>query len=76
MPLLAMHLKCVHFRTSLCNARPHIPAVLDLLASGRINPRLIQTDLLPFDAAADTLLTAGNKPVYLTDMDTAAQGGV
>jgi alcohol dehydrogenase len=66
MPLLAMHLKCVHFRTSLCNARPHIPEVLELLATGRINPQLIQSALLPFDTAADTLLTAGSKPVYVT----------
>jgi threonine dehydrogenase-like Zn-dependent dehydrogenase len=67
MPLLAMHLKCLHFRSALCNARPHIPAVLDLLASGRINPQLIQTDLLPFDAAADQMLTAGNKPVFVAE---------
>jgi threonine dehydrogenase-like Zn-dependent dehydrogenase len=66
LPLLAMHLKCVHFRSSLCNARPHIPAVLELLASNRINPQLIQTDLLPFDSAAETLLSAGNKPVFVS----------
>ncbi len=64
MPLLAMHLKCLHFRSSLCNARPHIPDVLTLLARGAINPDLIQTDLLPFHTAADTLLTSGEKPVY------------
>jgi threonine dehydrogenase-like Zn-dependent dehydrogenase len=64
MPLLAMHLKCVHFRSSLCNARSHIPDVLALLASGAISPELIQTALLPFHTAAETLLTAGNKPVY------------
>ncbi len=65
LPLLAMHLKCIHFRTSLCNARPHIPDVLELLAGGRIHPELIQTDLLPFDTAAETLLAAGEKPVYV-----------
>jgi threonine dehydrogenase-like Zn-dependent dehydrogenase len=64
MPLLAMHLKCLCFRSSLCNARSHIPHVLALLASGAINPELIQTNLLPFHTAADTLLTAGSKPVY------------
>jgi threonine dehydrogenase-like Zn-dependent dehydrogenase len=65
MPLLAMHLRCVHFRTSLCNARPHVPEVLQLLSSGRIDPQLIQTDVLEFDTAADTLLGAGWKPVYI-----------
>jgi threonine dehydrogenase-like Zn-dependent dehydrogenase len=63
MPLLAMHLKCLHFRTSLCNARPHIPAVLGLLASGSIDPEFIRTDLLPFELA-DQMLSAGEKPVY------------
>ena len=67
MPLLAMHLKCVHFRTSLCNARPHIPDVLALIASGRIDPERIQTGVLPFQTLADTLLTAGSKPVYVAD---------
>ena len=67
MPLLAMHLKCVNFRTSLCNARHHIPAVLELLSSGRINPELIQTDLLAFDSAAERLLQAGAKPVFVRE---------
>ncbi len=67
MPLLAMHLKCVHLRTSLCNARPLIPAVLALLSSGRIDPELFQTDLLPFASAAEKLLGAGSKPVFVRD---------
>jgi threonine dehydrogenase-like Zn-dependent dehydrogenase len=66
MPLLAMHLKCVHFRSSLCNARPDIPAVLRLLSSGRINPELIRTDLLVFDMA-DEMLSAGSKPVFVAE---------
>jgi threonine dehydrogenase-like Zn-dependent dehydrogenase len=67
MPLLAMHLRCVNFRTSLCNARPHIPAVLELLSSGRIHPELIQTDLLAFEDAAESLLGAGTKPVFVQE---------
>jgi len=67
MPLLAMHMRCIHFRTSLCNARTHIPDVLALLASGRINPELIRTDLLPFDTAAERLLGAGEKPVFVSE---------
>lgn len=67
MPLLAMHLKCVHFRSSLCNARTHMPEVLRLLSSGRIDPELIRTDLLPFGSAAERLLGAGEKPVFVSE---------
>jgi alcohol dehydrogenase len=67
LPLLAMHLKCIHFRSSLCDARTHIPAVLRLLSSGRIDPELIRTDLLPFESAADELLGAGMKPVFVRE---------
>jgi len=67
VPLLAMHLKCVSFRSSLCNARTHIPDVLRLLASGRVDPRLIQTDVLPFESAAEQLLGAGAKPVFVRE---------
>jgi hypothetical protein len=41
--------------------------VLALLASGRINPELIRTDLLAFDTAAERLLGAGEKPVFVRE---------
>jgi threonine dehydrogenase-like Zn-dependent dehydrogenase len=65
MPLLAMHLKCMHFRSALANARPHMPAVLELLSSGRIHPQLAVTEVLAFDTAADALPGAGFKPVFV-----------
>ena len=65
LPLLAMHLKCIHFRSSLANARPHMPAVLELLASGAINPEVVATGVLPFDTAAEALPRAGFKPVFV-----------
>jgi threonine dehydrogenase-like Zn-dependent dehydrogenase len=65
MPLLAMHLKCLHFRSSLSNARSHMPAVLELLSSGRISPQLVRTEVLPFDTAAEALPSAGFKPVFV-----------
>src|ERR1039458_3795112 len=67
MPLLAMHLRCIHFRSALANVRPHMPAVLELLSSGRITPQLIATEVLPFDTAAEAISTAGLK--------TASGGG-
>jgi threonine dehydrogenase-like Zn-dependent dehydrogenase len=67
MPLLAMHLRCIHFRSALANVRPHIPAVLELLSSGRITPQLIATDVLAFDTAAEAIPAAGFKPVFVRE---------
>jgi alcohol dehydrogenase len=67
MPLLAMHLRCVHFRSSLANVRPHMPAVLELLSSGRIVPQLVATDVLPFETAAEAIPSAGFKPVFVRE---------
>jgi threonine dehydrogenase-like Zn-dependent dehydrogenase len=67
MPLLVMHMKCLHFRSALSNARSHMPAVLELLSSGRIRPQLVATEVLAFDSAADALPTAGFKPVFVRE---------
>jgi threonine dehydrogenase-like Zn-dependent dehydrogenase len=65
LPLLAMHLKCLHFRTALANVRPHMPAVLELLSTGAITPQIVVSAVLPFDTAADALPSAGSKPVFV-----------
>ncbi len=67
LPVAAMHFKCLTFRSAMSNARPLIPEVLALVASGRINPRHVQTAVLPFDQAADALPSAGFKPVFVRD---------
>ena len=67
LPLPAMHFKCLTFRSAMSNARPLIPQVLALVASGRISPRRVQTAVLPFEDAAEALPTAGFKPVFVRD---------
>jgi alcohol dehydrogenase len=67
LPLLAMHLRGVHFCSSVAHARVHMPAVLQLLSSGRITPQLVATDVLPFDTAAEALPSAGFKPVFVRE---------
>jgi threonine dehydrogenase-like Zn-dependent dehydrogenase len=67
LPLPAMHFKCLTFRSAMSNARPLIPEVLELVASGRISPRRVLSAILPFDEAADALPTAGFKPVFVRD---------
>jgi threonine dehydrogenase-like Zn-dependent dehydrogenase len=67
LPVAAMHFKCLTFRSAMSNARPLIPEVLALVASGRIDPRRAQTAVLPFDDAAQALPSAGFKPVFVRD---------
>jgi threonine dehydrogenase-like Zn-dependent dehydrogenase len=67
LPVAAMHFKCMTFRSAMSNARPLIPEVLALVASGRISPRLVQTAVLPFEEAAEALPGAGFKPVFVRD---------
>jgi threonine dehydrogenase-like Zn-dependent dehydrogenase len=67
LPLLAMHLNCVTLRSALSNARSYMPAVLELLSSGRIRPQLVATEVLPFDTAAEAMPSAGFKPVFVRD---------
>jgi alcohol dehydrogenase len=62
-----MHLKGIHFRSALSNARPHMPAILRQLAGGRLHPELVVTDVLPFDSAAEALPAAGFKPVFVRE---------
>jgi threonine dehydrogenase-like Zn-dependent dehydrogenase len=62
-----MHFKGLHFRSPMLNAGPHMPAVLQLISSGRISPSLVATDVLPFDTAAEALPTAGFKPVFVRE---------
>ena len=67
LPLLAMHLKCLHFRSALSNARSYMPAVIELLSSGRLHPELVRTEVLPFETAAEALPKAGFKPVFVRE---------
>jgi threonine dehydrogenase-like Zn-dependent dehydrogenase len=64
MPLLAMHLSCIHFRSSLANTTTHWAEVMRLLSSGRIDPRTVQTSVHPLESAVDVIRDAGFKPVF------------
>lgn len=67
MPLLHMFLNCLTLTGGLSHARANMPAVLDLIAGGRISPRLVATDVLAFDTAAEAIPSAGFKPVFVRD---------
>ena len=67
IPLLAMYGRGIHFVTGRVNARAHLPQVLDLVASGRLDPTPVTTSRIPWHQAIEGLLDGGPKPVILRD---------
>jgi alcohol dehydrogenase len=55
LPLLEMYDRAVTFVTGSPMARPAIPEVLELVASGRLEPERITTGVVSFEDAADAL---------------------
>jgi alcohol dehydrogenase len=56
LPLLEMYTKGITFRTGRANARPAMPHVLELTASGALHPELVTTKTVGWADAADALL--------------------
>jgi alcohol dehydrogenase len=67
VPLLHMFLNCITLGGGLSHARANMPAVLSLIAGGRIRPSLVATDVLPFATAAEAIPGAGFKPVFVRE---------
>jgi threonine dehydrogenase-like Zn-dependent dehydrogenase len=59
LPLLEMYTKGITFTTGRANARPAMPAVLDLVATGRLHPELVTTRTVPWGDAVEALLEPG-----------------
>ena len=55
LPLLEMYTRGVTFRTGRVNARAVIPAVVDLIPEGRLQPELITAATVAWDDAAEAL---------------------
>lgn len=58
-------MKGIHFCSALCNARAHMPEVLNLLSGGRMHPELIISDVIPFDTVDQAISEVGHKPVFV-----------
>jgi threonine dehydrogenase-like Zn-dependent dehydrogenase len=59
LPLLEMYTKGITFTTGRANARPAMPAVLELVATGKLHPELVTTRTVAWDDAAPALLEGG-----------------
>jgi threonine dehydrogenase-like Zn-dependent dehydrogenase len=58
LPLFEAYVRGITFRTGRVHARPAIPAVLDLIASGRLHPELVTTRVAAWDDAPAALAEA------------------
>ena len=72
MPLLEMYTTGIHFHTGRAQARPVIPAILELVAEGRLRPELVTSRVVPWDDAAEAVTSPERKLVI--ERTTAGKG--
>jgi threonine dehydrogenase-like Zn-dependent dehydrogenase len=53
VPMLEMYTRGITLHTSRADSRRFLPEVLDLVASGRLDPNVVPTTVVPWEAAAD-----------------------
>jgi threonine dehydrogenase-like Zn-dependent dehydrogenase len=70
IPIFEMYLTGVRFHAGKSNARPVMPVVLDLLSTGRLQPSLITTEVLPWEEMPQALADPSMKPVFIRDPAT------
>lgn len=65
VPVLEMYTRGITLHTSRADSRRHLPAVLELVASGRLDPGGVPTTLARFDEAAEAWLAPATKLVLV-----------
>ena len=63
LPLFELYTRGVHLHIGRAMARPAIPAILDLVAVGRLRPQLVTSATVAWDDAPDALLEPATKLV-------------
>ncbi|MCY1296593.1 putative zinc-binding alcohol dehydrogenase [compost metagenome] len=56
IPLFGMYLRDVTLSVGVCNVRPHIPKVLELVGSGRCDPLLVSPTVVSCEEATEALV--------------------
>jgi threonine dehydrogenase-like Zn-dependent dehydrogenase len=72
LPLFEMYLGSINLRIARDNVRAHIPSALDLVQSGRVNPRSVVSHVLDWETLPDELPKLHTKPVFVRDPVSAA----
>ena len=65
LPLLEMYSRGITLHTARADSRRHLPAVLELAASGAFDPLAVPTTTVPFDDAAQAWLAPATKLVLV-----------
>ncbi|CAN5324248.1 alcohol dehydrogenase catalytic domain-containing protein [soil metagenome] len=65
LPLLEMYTRGITLHASRADSRRHLPAMLELAASGAFDPLAVPTTTVPFDAAAEAWLAPATKLVLV-----------
>lgn len=63
LPLLQMYANSVTFRIGVSHPRPDLPQVVDFIAKGRFDPRMVTTVLADWDEAPEAFATRTTKVV-------------
>jgi threonine dehydrogenase-like Zn-dependent dehydrogenase len=63
LPLFELYTRGVHLHIGRAMARPVIPAILDLVAAGRLRPQLVTSATIAWDDAPEALLEPATKLV-------------
>lgn len=66
LPLRAMYTRGVTFITGRVNSRAALPAVLDLIGSGRLAPERVTSRVVAFADAAEAIFDPGYKVVFVS----------
>lgn len=74
LPLLEMYLSGVTLRVGRDNIRVRIPKALQLAATGTVNPRVVVSDVLEWDALPSALPGLRRKPVFVRSPVAAVEG--
>src|SRR5918999_1225242 len=64
LPLFELYTRGVQLHIGRTMARPAIPAILDLVAAGRLRPQLVTSATVAWDDAPDALLEPATKLVF------------
>lgn len=67
LPLASMYMQGVSFTTGRPDVAPSIPAVLDLIAGGDVDPLAVYSDIVSFDDAPVALAEGLRKPLVVRD---------
>lgn len=70
IPLLEMYGRGVRFHTGRANARADMPAVLELVQAGRIQPERVTSEVVPWEDAAEALADPSMKPLFVRGVTT------